>query len=305
MSIVVLTGGNGFLGKEILQCLSQEAEVLTISRNGASGIVCDLGTQVPDLRGRQIDYYIHCAGKAHMVPKTESEKQAFYEVNEIGTTHLLEGIDASGTLPKAFVFISTVAVYGQSAGENITETHPLQGTDPYSDSKIRAELLLQKWCTAKNIPLTILRLPLIAGHQPPGNLGSMLKAITKGYYIRMGNGMARKSMVVARDVAAFIPKIWHTGGIFNLTDGVDPSFKEIEDAISQRFGLRPVKAISYGNAKLLARIGDFLSTITFNKFPFTSRTFEKVNQTLTFSDKKARAAGWNPQSVIDFIKKEI
>ena len=42
-------------------------------------------------------------------------------------------------VPKALVFISTVAVYGRDFGELITELHPLNGNTPYAKSKIMAE----------------------------------------------------------------------------------------------------------------------------------------------------------------------
>jgi dTDP-4-dehydrorhamnose reductase len=43
------------------------------------------------------------------------------------------------SLPKSFIFISTIAVYGCETGEEITKEHPLNGDSPYALSKIQAE----------------------------------------------------------------------------------------------------------------------------------------------------------------------
>ena len=86
---------------------------------------------------------IHLAGKAHIVPRTNEEIKTFYDVNYQGTVNLCKSLELVG-IPKSFIFVSTVAVYGCEEGENIDETHPLNGTTPYAKSKIMAEKFLQK-----------------------------------------------------------------------------------------------------------------------------------------------------------------
>lgn len=91
-------------------------------------------------------------------------------------------LEQSG-IPKAFIFISSVAVYGCDSGENITEEHSLDGTTPYALSKIKAEKYLEGWCIMHNVKLSILRPSLIAGPNPPGNLGAMIRGIRNGKYL--------------------------------------------------------------------------------------------------------------------------
>ena len=97
----LLTGSNGFLGKIILSQISKENFVFSLSRNGTNFNV-SLENQVPEFN-LQFDLVIHAAGKAHCVPKNESEKQGFFNVNVVGTKNLLEGLSKS-TIPKYFVF---------------------------------------------------------------------------------------------------------------------------------------------------------------------------------------------------------
>jgi nucleoside-diphosphate-sugar epimerase len=235
MTLILITGASGFLGKAILhQLASQQDEILTIGRQPTNHFVCDLASDIPILNAKKIDLVIHAAGKAHSVPKTKAEKKVFFDINLTGTHNLLKAIEKLGELPKLFVFISSVAVYGKESGVNITEEAPLQAKDPYGLSKIQAEDLVSTWCKKNNVICTILRLPLLVGVKPPGNLGAMIRGIQKGYYFNIGGGKAKKSMVLLKDVVQFIPKIALSGGIYNLTDGENPSFKAFGNAIAKK-----------------------------------------------------------------------
>src|SRR5690606_10001990 len=112
------------------------------------------------------------AGKAHGIPNSATEEKVFFDVNYQGTVNLCKALEQS-ILPKAFIFVSTVAVYGVDFDENISEEHPLKGETPYALSKIKAELYLTEWCTKNDVILSIIRPSLIAGPNAPGNLGAM------------------------------------------------------------------------------------------------------------------------------------
>ncbi|GAB3890966.1 NAD-dependent epimerase/dehydratase family protein [Larkinella knui] len=297
----LLTGPNGFLGKYLAQGLTETGyRVLGLGRT-AGDVICDLASQSPDLSGKSIDLVVHAAGKAHTVPRNEQESQAFFRINRDGTLRLLEALDQLKTLPSSFVLISTVAVYGCETGENITEEVALLGKSPYAESKIQAEQLVQHWCQERGIRCLILRLPLIVGANAPGNLGKLVRAIRRGRYVHIGSGSARRSMVLAEDVARLIPGAAQLGGIYNLTDGIHPSVRELGDAIAQQTGNRPIPTIPFGLARLLARLGDGLTFLIGRRFPFDSIALTKITGSLTFSDQRARQElGWRPQPVSGF-----
>ena len=293
---ILLTGSNGFLGKIIIKTLEQKNQFITLSRNSGEYQVC-LDKQIPNFC-HPFEMVIHSAGKAHSVPKTESEKIEFHKVNVIGTENLLKGLEISG-VPEKFVFISSVSVYGQESGININEEHPLQAKDPYGLSKIEAEVLVTEWCKKHNVVCTILRLPLLVGQNPPGNLGAMIKAIDKGYYFNIEGGKARKSMVVAQDVADFLPIVGPVGGIYNLTDGVHPDFLELSSFISKQKNKRNPLNMPFFVAKLMGIVGDLLG----NKAPINSSKLKKITSDLTFDDSRAReVAGWKSQGVLEYLK---
>jgi nucleoside-diphosphate-sugar epimerase len=292
---ILITGATGFLGKILYKSIDHQIEKYCLSRSN-SHYNYDLENNIP-IFTNYFDTVIHSAGKAHLIPKTQEEINSFYESNVNGTINLLKGLEF--ILPKKLVFISSVSVYGLTNGENIDESKPLLSIDPYGISKIKAEEVVKKWCEEHNVICTILRLPLIVGNNPPGNLGAMIRGINKGYYFNIGGGNAQKSMVLATDIAKFILKAAEKGGTFNLTDGYHPSFNELSKTIASQMGKSFVPNMPKFIAISLANIGNLLV----NKFPLNSIKYKKITSSLTFDDTKARKAfGWNPSPVLDFFK---
>lgn len=286
---ILITGNTGFLGREITLHTSTHS-IFSLNRSEGK-YKCDLSNSIPHFN-EDFDVVIHNAGKAHTIPRTFSEKNSYFQVNVQGLKNLLEGLEKKSV--KQFVFISSVAVYGMEHGLNVNEYAPLLAKDPYGLSKIQAEKLVLEWCKNNDVVCTILRLPLLVGKNPPGNLGTMLNAIKKGYYFNIGGGTAKKSMVLAQDVAKFIPIIRSIGGIYNLTDGEHPTFAALSTAIAKN----KIPNLPLFIAKIFGRIGDLIGNIS----PINSLKVTKITSDLTFDDSKARAMGWNPQSVLEFLK---
>jgi len=292
---VLLTGATGFLGLAIRQQFAHDA-LITIGRSNCE-VIADLSQHIPVLPGA--DLVIHAAGKAHSVPKTEAQEKEFFDVNVKGTENLLVALERSPFLPKAFVFISSIAVYGAEEGILIDENSALAATDAYGKSKIEAEKLVLNWCKLHNVSCTILRLPLLAGLNPPGNLGAMIRGIQKGYYVNIAGGKAKKSVVMREDVAAVILKASQTGGIYNLTDGYHPSFAELSEVISKQLNKSKPLNIPLWFAKLIAFGGNLIGS----KAPVNSKKLVKIIKDLTFADDKARRVlGWKPKSVLEHFK---
>jgi len=281
---VLLTGATGFLGKYLLSELdAQKIQVDTVGRNVENTFQCDLAKDILELGSDSMyDMVVHNAGKAHFVPQNEAEGKVFYDVNVGGTEKLLDAILSLKNKPKCIVFVSTVAVYGLELGENIDETAPLLGNTPYAKSKILAEEMIQTWCANNGVNFVILRLPLVVGENAPGNLGAMEKAIRKGYYFRLGSGLARRSMVNAVDVAKLIPNLIEMNGVYNLTDGLHRSFAEMDTFLAQKHG-KTVKKIPVWMGKWAAKLGDLIPG-----FPLNTYRLGKLEQSLTFNDDKAR-----------------
>lgn len=297
METLLYTGGTGFLGKNTLPILEKQYDVTTIGITDRDELKANLAKEVPKLPCRY-DVVLHAAGKAHVYPKTLEERQAFYDVNYIGTINLCKALEKVGS-PKAIIFISTLNVYGSRPGNMDTEdSRPLVRDSPYAESKIMAEEYLTKWCNEHNVILGILRPGLLAGEGAPGNLGAMVKGIKTGAYLSIAHGKARKSILMASDIARLVPLVVEKGGIYNVCDNRNPSFGELEKSIADQLGKRPPINIPYWFAKCLAIIGDI-----FPFFPINTSRLEKIVTNDLYSNERARRVlGWEPLDVLENYK---
>ena len=297
MENLLFTGGTGFLGKNIMPILAQKYEVTTCGITPDDMIKANLAKEAPVLK-QHYDIVLHACGKAHTVPKTEAEKQEFFDVNYQGTVNLCTGLEKVGA-PKAFIFISTVAVYGREFGDLITEDHPCKGDSPYAKSKIMAEEYLTDWCKKNNVVLGILRPSLLAGKNAPGNLGAMVKGIQKGLYMNIAGGNVVKSILMAEDIANILPVIVEKGGIYNVCDTNQPSFGQLSESVAKQLGKHKPISIPYWMVWCLTKIGYFLGP----QAPINSYKLEKMTKSLTFSNEKARRElGWEPLDVLSNYK---
>ena len=293
MKKLLFTGGTGFLGKNVMPLLSQQYEVTTCGITTDDMVKANMARDIPVLPERY-DVVLHACGKAHVVPKTEAEKQAFYDVNYQGTVNLCKALENVGT-PNTLIFISTVAVYGCEFGELISEEHPLEGDSPYAKSKIMAEEYLTEWCRKHGVVLGILRPSLLAGHRAPGNLGAMVEGIRKGFYLNIAGGKVKKSVLMAEDIARLLPLLAEKGGVYNVCDTYQPTFGELSASVARQLDKRKPVSIPYWMAWCMAKVGDLLGT----KAPINTYKLEKMTKSLTFcNDKACRELGWEPLDVL-------
>lgn len=295
MQKLLFTGASGFLGYNILPILHKEYETVhTMGLGQEDDIKINLAKEVPAIN-THYDIVLHACGKAHVVPRTLEEEKAFYDVNYDGTRNLCAALEKAG-VPKALVFISTVAVYGCESGELISENHPLNGDTPYAKSKIMAEEFLTNWCSEHGVVLGILRPSLLAGKNAPGNLGAMVNGIRKGFYLNIAGGKVCKSVLMAEDIARLIPLLIDKGGVYNVCDTNQPTFGEISVSVAKQLGKRKPISIPYWMAWCMAKVGDLLGS----KAPINSYKLSKMTESLTFSNEKARRElGWEPLDVLE------
>ena len=297
MNKLLFTGGTGFLGKNVMPLLQKDYEVTTCGITPEDMIQANLAKMMPELP-QQYDIVLHAAGKAHVVPKSEEEKQLFFDINYQGTVNLCKALEQVG-VPKALVFISTVAVYGCEYGEMITEEHSLDGDTPYAKSKIMAEEYLTKWCSEHGVTLGILRPSLLAGKNAPGNLGAMVNGVRKGFYMNIVGGKVTKSVLMAEDIARILPLVAKKGGVYNVCDTRQPSFGELSVSVARQLGKSKPISIPYWMAWCMAMVGNLLGS----KAPINSYKLEKMTKSLTFSNEKARRElGWEPLDVLENYK---
>ena len=89
----------------------------------------------------KFDYIIHCAGVTKCVDKSDFER-----VNYLQTKYFIDTLRELNMIPKQFIFISTLSVFGPIREKNYTpiteEDTPMPNT-AYGLSKLKAEIYLQ------------------------------------------------------------------------------------------------------------------------------------------------------------------
>ena len=293
---ILLTGHTGFLGSVIYKELKKTFEVLTLGKNAS----CDYRVDFSDWDGsldlqHSIDAIVHVAGLAHNKAKNQEE---LFNVNTTSVDYLL--LLALEHKVESFIFISSTAVYGRTFGFDIIEKSSLLGNSTFAQSKIEAEKVIELGNLGSKL---ILRLPLVVGPKPLGNLGRLIKSIFIGSHIYLSGNQAQKSVVFVSDVAFFISQ-WlseslRKSGTINLCNQTAPTFNWIENAIAESGGYSyririPIKflwkTVNWMKAKLnisIPLVGKLFYPLTFSdqlareKFGYTSKP---LNQT-TFTNE--------------------
>lgn len=292
----LVSGASGFLGKFIVKELDERL-FDSIGRGPTNTIKFDLSkTELPLTLEHKFEYLIIASGHAHVLKDDARQLHLHHAINYKGTQKLVEAAYHPGL--KGVVFISTVAVYGEKMTYPFKENDELLGESPYAKSKIAAERYLTEWSVRTKVPVLIFRIPLVAGQNPPGNLGAMIEAIRKKRYFSVGKGVAKRSMVLAEDLAKFIIEMCGRHGIYNLSDGHHPSYREMEKCISMQLNTNLPKELPLVLARILARIGDVLPIL-----PINTARLKKLTQNLIIDDTKARKElGWLPREVVKNFK---
>ena len=279
--MILLSGYSGFLGQNLKNL---DKDIILIGRSADADWKFDLASdlnQIPRKKETDVDIelFIHAAGLAHTVPKTDEDKQRFFEVNERGTERLLKALDEVGWKSKKFLFISTIAVYGEPFDEDrCVPPYPSEKEaqelelSPYGRSKWEAERIVQRYCEKWNCECMVWRLPLIVGENAPGNLGAMEKAIRKGYYFRIGNSYERFRYYVnieelGQKVLILIQESssgFSGSKTLNVFSG-RKSYGEFEDEIAAKYG-RKIKSLPLWLVRIVAKVGDWIPGFPLNSY---------------------------------------
>ncbi len=177
---VAITGGTGFLGKEVVGRLtSRGVPVRVLSRReppewervpGAEYVVADIGEEVPGGALQDVDVVIHAAAET-------AGGWDEHQKNSIDATeHMLRAAAAAGVAK--FVHVSSLAVLASDADQPFDESTPLEDDSrsrgPYVWGKLESERLAVRLADELGIDLKVVRPGAIVDYRdfdPPGRLG--------------------------------------------------------------------------------------------------------------------------------------
>ena len=200
--------------------------------------------------------------------------------------------------PACMVYLSSVDVYGLSKGEAIDESAECDPVATAGRAKLDVEEYLAEWCAGHGVQLAVLRPAMIVGTGMGGALRRLVNRIYRATYRHVAGNEARVSVVHATSVADAVVSVLGRQGVWNVTDGVDPTRHDLAEALAWRLDNKRIYTVSASKARLMARIGDYLPVTG-----FTSRSLADELSTLTFSGQKlVDETGFSPVSVTHYLR---
>jgi len=246
---VLITGHNGFVGKALVQAMS-EYSLHLVGRTPLENT--DLPFFKKQLSADEnyrdslegVNVIIHAAARVHVMDDTSSDPLAAYRaVNVEGTLNLAQQAINAGV--KRFIFISSIKVNGEATipGKPFSAKDKINPSDPYGISKAEAEQALQKLCVNSDMDLVIIRPPLVYGYGVKANFAAMLKLAKKNLPLPLGAITNRRSMVALDNLIDLIKTcVIHpqaANQIFLVSDDRDLSTTELVKLMVEAHGKSP------------------------------------------------------------------
>ena len=247
MAKVLITGGSGFLGMNIIpELLKNGYEVTNLSLNAVhwdeveniifNALEDSLETTLKD---RDFDFVIHLI--ALSTPKIASDQEKTMAINVELTEKLLQLAKNFPSL-KGFFFPSTALVYADDAPRPLKPGAPLEAheDDFYTQSKIKAEAVCKKFHD-QGMPVHIWRLTNGFGpHQPhkphPNLIPQVMKQAIEEKKVTILNGSYTRDFLFSRDLARMLVQALPFKDdyfILNVATGTPHSVAEIAEVIAQ------------------------------------------------------------------------
>lgn len=150
--------------------------------------------------------------------------------------------------PRAFIYMSTTGVYGDTDGAPVDESSPVQPLTDRARRRVSAEEMTRVWCTERRVRRVILRVPGIYG---PGRLPlERLRRREPALHpdeAGISNRIHVDDLVEACVRAAINEE---ARGVYNITDGSSFSATHFLDRVADLTGLPRPPRVSMDEAQL-------------------------------------------------------
>jgi nucleoside-diphosphate-sugar epimerase len=308
---ILVTGASGAVGPRVVEAFhAAGCPVRTLSldlpSNGLfpSGIETQVGeitdSEVVSAAVRGIDAVVHMAALLHVMDPEPSLKKEYERINVGGTETVVHASIAAGV--KRVVLFSTIAVYSYNTGQILNEDTKLAPDTFYAQTKRAAEQIVLAAHLPDGGPLgTVLRLSAVYGARVKGNYRRLLESLARGWFVTIGSGANRRTLVYDRDVAAAtVLAALHpsaAGRIYNVSDGLFHTMNEIIQTLSAALGRpSPRTSLPAGPMRLAAGILEDVVTGLGKKPPVSRSTIDKYTEDVAVSSQRIQAElGFVPQ----------
>jgi nucleoside-diphosphate-sugar epimerase len=312
---ILITGGSGFLGTNLVSDLIEQGHKVTIFDKRRSEkypelcIIADIRDRdklCTSMRGADAVYHL-AAEHADKIQPTS----LYYDVNLEGGKNIVYGLERNGI--EKLIFTSTVAVYGISS-EQRTEESPIKPFNDYGKSKYQSELIFNEWAgTNSRRCLITVRPTVIFGERNRGNVYRLFNQIKAGKFMMVGNGKNKKSIAYVRNVSKFMTILLNSASrpgsyVCNYADKPDLTTEELVKiamntlGVNQRVNFRIPMFLGF----FLGYGFDLLSTITRKNYPISSVRIKKFCSNSVINAEKLNDFGFEATySLEDAINRTI
>jgi nucleoside-diphosphate-sugar epimerase len=298
MDRILVTGANGFVGRQLCRSLSQKGFwVKAAVRQTAIAPTEEMqyipvGDIGPDTDWTEalhgVHLVVHLAGRAHIRRDSSANSMAEYErINTLGTIRLAQMAAAAHV--KRFLFLSSVKVNGEEThGQPFAETDRPAPLDFYAVSKWKAEEGLLHLHRQGELSVVIIRPPLVYGPGVRANFLQLIRLVDSGLPLPLGKIQNKRSLVGLRNLIEFITVCLHdpsaAGELFLVSDQEDLSTADLVQRLAVFLGRSPyLLPIPYQFMAIMARIMG------------KQEAFNKLCHSLQVDVEKSRKVlHWNP-----------
>ena len=297
MKKVLVTGATGFLGKYVVEELSQQGyQVRAFGRNRNVGQSLE-NSSVAFFQGdltKQEDLARVCQGMdmvvhAGALSTVWGPWEDFYQTNVLGTKYVLDACREAGIL--RLVYVSSPSIYAAPQENNLNN---------YIRSKLASEKLFKDY---PDVPSIILRPRGLFGIGDTSILPRVLKLSQKIGIPLIGDGRQLMDMTCVENVALAIRLALEapqaSGEVYNITNGEPRAFKDlIEETLRGLDYPITYRKVPAPLLSVIASSLEFLYKVLKLKGepPLTRYTYYllRYSQTLDIS-KAERDLGYRPQ----------
>ena len=269
MTVVLITGGCGFIGSNFIRLLLEtdstvhvlNFDKLTYAGNPENlrdlanhpryqfvhGDITDR-QQVRDALSKGVKHLLHFAAESH-VDRSIQDAGPFVTTNVLGTQILLDA--AREYKLERYVQIRTDEVYGSLGATGLfTEETPLAPNSPYAASKAAADLLVRSYVHTFHLPAVITRCSNNYGpYQFPEKLIPLfITNLQRGEPVPVyGDGLNVRDWIHVRDHCLAIDRVWRqgrVGEVYNIGGHCERTNLELTYALLDAMG-KPRSMIRY------------------------------------------------------------
>lgn len=213
---VIVTGGAGFIGSNLVNRLIQKGHRVVVIDNLSSGKKESIHPKATfykaDVRDKNIckifekenpKAIFHLAAYP-LVDQAYNNPLKAIETNIMGTVNILDICRERGNL-ETIIVVSSDKAYGKSKKLPYKEYFPLKGDHPYDVSKSAADLIAQTYFHTYNLPIAITRFSNTFGPGDPNSSriipGAIDAVIEKKQLLIRSDGKMIRCYTYVKDIA--------------------------------------------------------------------------------------------------------